>query len=500
MAAPSKTPTLSGHLGETATALNRAIFMRESQQAARAYEELVEARDDFLLAPRLQHDLARLLELGNEPKLALRAYEDALKHHQDSEHFSHCLRAAGHLAYRLKLYKKCRAYLERFLSEGDPNNAEKMDAESILKRLPDGKGLRPIAPKPEPREELPRTRDEGTPSSFHSKSTQPGFQPDDLEEIEETIDIGSGIFEETGHTAAPPEAQDEEPPPPAEPARQSAVDDAFFGGPAAEATPAEARDAKPSREVSELGATPPVSLDSRDVRRPGSGFAARDDGMYYALIVPFGVPMNVKHVVAALKLLDGLSDEEALESLRSCKGLIRDGMTRSQAAAVHRTISSVPHKLHFMAMEPAHVPSKPTHVHRAEVLDPGLRLHVDDGVRKVRWKHVRLVACGRVEGEPTVDLYCGVGLDRYRLAHPQCDLGAAVGAAGLEENQAATRLLEQLVKQATESIFPRPLMDVVEGKSQRPKKFATPEEYERYNRCLVFAHFGAEIETGRFEG
>jgi tetratricopeptide (TPR) repeat protein len=121
--------------------LNRAIFSRESGGAAKLYAELIEEEPELALRSVVQYDLARLLELGNNLELALKAFEVVIKLGDDGEYYGPALRQSSHICFRSKNYDQAYEYLTLFL-DTNPARAERMDAEDLLSRIP------PAARKP----------------------------------------------------------------------------------------------------------------------------------------------------------------------------------------------------------------------------------------------------------------------------------------------------------------------------------------------------------------
>lgn len=128
---------LSERLQLKVSQLNRAIFSRESGGAAKLYAELVEEVPDLVLRPVVQYDLARLLELGGDLELALKAFESVIQLGTETEYYPAALRQAGHICWRLQKMELAYEHLTAFL-ETNPSRAEKMDAEEILARVPPG--------------------------------------------------------------------------------------------------------------------------------------------------------------------------------------------------------------------------------------------------------------------------------------------------------------------------------------------------------------------------
>src|SRR5262245_13790751 len=101
-------------LQEKVSELNRAIFMREADQAAVIYQAIIQHQPDFLLREQVQYDLARLLEQARQDELAFTAYKHLITKQKAHKSMVPALRAAGILAFNLKNYELCVEYIHAF--------------------------------------------------------------------------------------------------------------------------------------------------------------------------------------------------------------------------------------------------------------------------------------------------------------------------------------------------------------------------------------------------
>lgn len=537
------------------TVLNRAIFMRESQQAALCYGKLIDKKPDFLLPVGLQHDLARLLELGNEPRLALHAYEQVLTNYESEPVFVASLRAAGHLAYRLKQYKKCRAYLERFLTI-DPPKAERVDAENILKRLPDGKGLRDpaeYAARPEPSIDT----DVGSVSSASAIQVQKLRDDSEVRAPDAARPAGDAHEREMSsvpfHQEEPPSTEQVAvEPKAAKPAKQrpekkkekkEAPEIAselwgaeLYGSSSASATEVnvqELRNLIPDGNTDKLanfdsyGETPPLSIGARDVRRgatppplaqvppprepaeaagwgpkeqaeprewSGDSVFERWRGHEFAMLLPIGKRISLESVAEVLKAIEGLPDKEAKEAVLERKGLLREKLTYEEAIAIYPKIKKWRKSFLFIAIDSCQLPDMRHDVTKLEMLEPGLRMKTNHGVKKARWDNVRLISCGRLERQPTIDLFCNKTCQHFRLRDPQFEFASALEKPGSDASESCKRLLQLLVEKCPQAKLSHTVRNLLGGKTYRPQKFGSEDEFRRYNMCLLLTHYGQEVE------
>lgn len=118
-------------------ALKRALFMREVHQLAELYKDILTAKPDYLFRGPVQYDLGCVLERGGHDFLALEAYRLLIEKQSDNKARNPALRAAGHLAFKLKKHELCAQYLQEFL-KSDPLTEEKERAREVLAQLPPG--------------------------------------------------------------------------------------------------------------------------------------------------------------------------------------------------------------------------------------------------------------------------------------------------------------------------------------------------------------------------
>ena len=508
-------PNAPGHdpeLEEVLSALNRAVFMRESQQAARAYERLLSIRPGFALSGPLQYDLARLLELGNEPRFALHAYEQIIANNPEHQAYNPSLKGAGHLANRLRQYQKCRMYLERFL-ESDPVTPERRDAEEILQRLPDGKGL----PKRKPRD-------------VASASTERGLRDErktenDEDEAPIAVDLGGGEEEEDDQLAP-------EPPPHSRP--HAATD--FFGPPREQDETSHPEKAEapglfefkpedtwqPSADP--YGETPPLSITSRRLGKPNSSASAvrRDDieepketaplpekegpetpeqryfrlrNSQFALILPSGKRIHLDIVAEVLQELEGMSEAEAKKAVIERKGLIMDALTLDDLVEIWPKIKNCRQKMEFVAIERSLRPYERFDVLGMEILEPGLKLTTAKGIKKARWEDVQLISTGRLNRKPTIDMFSNVPCKHYRLYSETFNFRTTGIEPPSDKNLAYRELLDTIAFRCPNAIRSHTVENFLCGRNMKPQKFPSEQEFDQYNLWLLFANHGEPIDA-----
>ncbi len=529
--------------------LSRSIFMRESQHAARDFEAMIAIDPEFRLEGNLQHDLARLLELGNEARLALLAYEQILLHDQEHPLYNQALKAAGHLSYRLKSHKKCRRYLEKFLESG-PAAAETRDAESLLERLPDGKGApgqgrKPAAPKPQPKLE-----DSQSVSDIGSLPTESSYG--------ELIAIGS-VHDETGDApASPPPGKHKlsfdtshevvdaaAPTPPSarlakKPAPAPPVDDDEFGAPDAIDQTADrplfgSGDAfgapDPIDDARDPYAeTPPLSISARDVVRRKSAGTLRDlkpekrrkapgdttgwardparhkvrssggadlyerlRGSEFAMLLPVGEKIVLDQVVEALRATEDLSEADARLAVLERKGLLRQKLSCDDVVDIWPKIRRLRQRFLFVETNAALRPPVMHVVRKIDAMKPGLRMHTERGVMKAKWGEIRLLSCARLQRLPAVDLFAGDPFVHYRLYEGPMSFLEIDGGAG-DPSDACRDFLKDVTTRSPGAAISHTVRNFLEERNWRPQKFPDETEYQRYNQCLLYALFGEPVD------
>lgn len=115
-------------------ALNRAIFLKDSDRASRLFDEIQSVEDGFTLRDPVQFQLAELLEDGQFPRQALKAYELGLEKYGAQKPRPSAHLSAGRISSRLEMTEKAFFHLERYMEGGGTEEGEK-EARSLLSDL-----------------------------------------------------------------------------------------------------------------------------------------------------------------------------------------------------------------------------------------------------------------------------------------------------------------------------------------------------------------------------
>ncbi|MEQ8822700.1 MAG: hypothetical protein RLY93_20880 [Sumerlaeia bacterium] len=516
--------------------LSRSVFMRESQGAARAYQELLDIAPGELLKPSLQFDLARLLELGNEPDLALNAYEKLIVHMNDHPSWNVALRSAGHLCQRLKRNHDCRRFLEEFLKT-DPNANDRRDAEEILKALPDGHGLRdprrgglnPQSVSMGPRSLLDTDVEEDDPEmealdsdNLYILGAEETLSPSDVPGAASSPLVIEDVHE---HTIAPSPGDfsapiDQGAPPPPD----------LFGGPTPGAmlsqpgSEAETMASPPNRRANPparppAAPRPPVppsevisnegdDEDFHHVEDQGWGEDEtpmerfyRLQGARFALLLPPGQRIRLDDVAEALKRVRGMTEGEAKTAVVERKGLLLDRLSLDDVLEMFPKIRDIPQPLYFVAVDRALRPHKRFDVLKLDFLEPGMKLSTLRGVKKARWEHVRLLSTGRLDRQPVIDLYCNLPSKHYRLRAGQFSFRSVeqeieMNRDGVKADplEAWKRLLICLRDRCPEAHISHTVENFFTGRTYKPQKFSSDQEFDLYNQWLLYARYGESVD------
>lgn len=637
-----------GSNDELATQLNRAIFMRESQLAAQTLHQLRQVNPKFCLEGKLQYDLARLLELGNEPELALGAYELVIEQTNEAEDFfASSLRAAGHLSYRTKEYQKCREYLERFLSLGVVAPNERTDAETILHKLPDGKGVRDAGTIQQDQQSAQNNQQQfmqeqqshqqgnqpsapwqtGVPlSDSHSGIVMDDFVEDsnsgaiagggqdihsmptsddlrklpssnDISNLPTSEDLSYMVQEQPGQPRLNPHNMQGQAPPP--PPQQSPghhnQPPSSYNLSAADQQPAQQQmndmlfnqqqqvDDAADDGYSEYSDTPPLKLDSRDLKNPrqsttkvskeerghhaadmqgnqgmfsSQGRESNDDlmgfegGMFdvednnqhaneqsmqgvdpifggssadtvekkevksrppvrsdlsptelldkfgemtFSVLLPVDQKINVDEVVKLLIASEDLTPDDAQRAVVERKGCIRNNLVLEDTVDLYNISIRFKQDLVFVVDGFKDDEDVRLDATRVDILAPGLRLHTAAGSKKVRWEKIRFVTAGRLNRQPTVDLFVNDDFTHYRLLHGTMDFLTVCPRQDKNFNEACRDFLKEVKRFAPDVYVSHTVRNLLNGRAYRPQKFSSNEEFDNYNRSILLSHFGEEI-------
>jgi hypothetical protein len=129
-----------------------------------------------------------------------------------------------------------------------------------------------------------------------------------------------------------------------------------------------------------------------------------------------------------------------------------------------------------------------------EMLDKGLKLDTPKGQKKARWEDVRLVSCGRLDREVTVDLFAGLPLKHYRLRASHFNFRAMAPEAE-STLDASKALLTELRGHCRKAIRSHTMENFLSGKMPKPQKFASEGEFDKYNMWMVMAHFAEVVNA-----
>ena len=625
---------------ELISSLKRAIFMRESQQAATLFQKVLQGDPGFVLEGKRHFELARLLELGNEPNLALSAYQAILKTaHPNEEFYRPSLRAAGHLSYRIKDFRSCRTFLETYLASPGLQPNERADAEALLLKLPDGKGVRSPADiqaaqiKPQIQFETSELAfdesgiDQLNSSNASLAAPEPEDEADDssrvqginlyVEDVPEPPKPAPKRPQLAGLESPSPSVGRQLPPHPPKfspygeltPANapnsgkqtpQSKLNEAELQGLMFGAQPAAPQASQRSSEemLDKFAQTPPLSINSRDIRNQvnseyrahttdrqaprqpindlpttdempnpsspkmkavpresgtGLGFGApmfeptsraqtpgfndrdthshEDDArtpatedfpfkasvaltpshatpqnaadyealleayqhLKYALILPLGAKISVSQVAHFLTASEGLSDDDARKAVVDRKGCLRHSLTLQQAVELYQITQRFQQTFAFVVLRREFETQNRLDAQKLDLLTPGIRIHTAEGVKKVRWEKVRFITCGRLNRLPTVDLFVDTELVHYRIQEEQIRFLELYPRSDDDYNEACKEFLKYLTKVCPEAEQSHTVRNLLSGKTYRPQKFASDQEYDLYNLSLLLGHFGEEV-------
>lgn len=494
--------------------LKRYLGMRESKHVAQAYEEILGIRPDYRLRSQQQYDLARLLEMGEEARLALVAYEKLLEHSPTFPAIASAYKAAGHLAYRLKLNRKARAYLEAFLATG-PMAAEKADAEDILGRLPDGKGTPDFSdastahmvrrantelPKPTdfPEEALhieSRAGSISTEVPMAPPAPEVAEEPSDAARADDptpapTAGSGGGDFDLYGET--PPVRIDRN-----EALRRVMITPAPEGGRAGMTDDMINDDLGPEPGI----ADPPSSIKAIGILTENETRGETAEQRYYrlrgaqfAVLLPLDKRIRLEAVAQVIKRVEELTDEQAREAVIRRKGIVFDKLNLEELLRLYPFMRQHLDRFQVVAVDPALRPYERWDVKKCEILKPGLRIVTNRGEKKARWQDIHLITCGRLERQRTVDIYANHPCRHYRMRQTQFKFQSIEEAAREDTNETVRALLGLLKKFAPDSLRAHTVDNFLSGKNNKPQKFGSDAEFDLYNLWLVLATYAETID------
>ncbi|MDX2175402.1 MAG: hypothetical protein SF028_02920 [Candidatus Sumerlaeia bacterium] len=514
------------HFQQLGADLNRAIFSRESGAAARHYKTLLDVAPQARLPAAQQFDLARLLELGGELELGLVAF-DSLLEMEDSDPFrADALRHAGHLCFRMKKYELCADYLTQFL-DTDPKPKERMDAEDILGRMPAGvKRPKPGARRPAP---LRASEFAGLASSDHiePQAAARGDEPLRLSGLEqpprEPQSRSAEALPKSSRSGMDPFAAPAPPParrPAAEPPSKGSLGDARFESrtPPVPGSLRRAQDDARDRMARVLPPAEPVIGGDESTRRPPASIPAsggmvddlqqdpemvRSDylrlrGATFALILPIGKRIYIDAVADLIARYKKIDEAESKKLSIAQKGIVFDNLSLADALELAPYTATCRQALQFVHVERALRPYERADVLGAEALEPGIRMTTEKGIKKARWADFRLISCATLDMHGVVDVFAGAPLKHFRFADGVFNFRTMLEPEQIERpRRPVTELVGKLVDLAPQAVRSHTVDHLRTGRSSKPQSFANSDEFDAYNRWLVFAHFAEPVSPSQ---
>jgi hypothetical protein len=135
--------------------------------------------------------------------------------------------------------------------------------------------------------------------------------------------------------------------------------------------------------------------------------------------------------------------------------------------------------------------------------EDGVRLTTERGQFRVEWGQVRLITAGNVResrGSENSDLLAELFVDAPRRHLRLVDTTFNYRSWGMEHPEPGKAFREFVLswrEQCPESAFSHTIELVARGKTEEFQVFSSLTEFENYNRWLLLAHLGEQIDPAR---
>lgn len=477
--------------------LKRALFMREADEAALLYRDILAYRPDFLLPGPVQYDLACVLERAGHEEIAFEAYRLLLELQPDNKSRNPALRSAGHLAFKLKKYPLCKKFLTEF-RKSEPLDSELAEAEDVLRRLPpktrigDGSdesrsSIHLDDYEPDPETPAKRRRAPRKPRARIPPPPPP--PPEEEEDYGNFLPASQPPTERLPHGHQPPAPPAPEAPPgyflppgyypaPVFPYPQTPATPAAYGPRPQDPSP-------PRAQPSQAGqGETPEQLYSRLRGEP------------FALLLPRGKRIHLDEVAAFLDRVEGIGPAEGKKQVLRRKGLLRDGLSLAEVLKLQKEVERCQQSMVFVHTPSALRPPRPLEVLSAQMHERGLKMGTERTREKIRWGQIRLINCGVLEDDLMVSLLGGDPMSEYRFIDQVFDLEdfSPTGMKSLREG--LYEFLDFISTYAVNAERSHTVDAILRGAADRPQPFGDEEEYNSYNKWMIFSRQGVEIDAG----
>lgn len=467
------------------SALNRAIFLQDGDQAASAYEDVLAVEPAFSLRDPVQFQLARLLEKGGHAEMALTAHTIGLQEkailgidRQDA------LLAAGKLAARLGRVDQAFVHLEQYLAT-DPPDEGRQEAMALMKQAHGREvGASPPSPQDPSTEKLP---------ALDSSEEEGGrYSPEDrvpLAEQSQFAKLPSDSLPEPEKLPSERERRQHRKLATPDPDRLTPETAVARKAPPTPPDPLEERIS--SGETVQRFRTPPPP--APDEETPEQRYNRLRDGEF-ALLLPLGKKIHLPAVADLVAHEQNLNEEDARKRIMRQKGLLYDELKVHDVLSLKEGVDHCGQALLFVNIPRTLRPVERSFVFSAEFKPQGLRMETSDGLKRLRWDDIRLISCGMLEGQVVMTL---IGLHptvEYELAGDRFSF-APFRAPEEGDETGLAGLLEVLRNHCRHAVISHTCLRLLEKKSRSPQVFATREEYTAYTLYVLFSHFGEVVDA-----
>lgn len=215
----------------------------------------------------------------------------------------------------------------------------------------------------------------------------------------------------------------------------------------------------------------------------------------FAVLLPVGKKIHLDVVATLVGEVEGRTESDAKKRVLRRKGLVFDQLTLEQMLDLVPAVQKSQQALTFV-----HVPEALRIVHAREILsaslhDPGIKMKSAEESFKVRWKEIRLITCGAMNGESMVTVVGGEPLREFHFIDEEFDLEDLLPSGAANFDTGLGEFLGLLRERAPQAAISQTASAILKGRAGHPQPFAHREEYRNYSHWLLFTEFAEEVNA-----
>ena len=216
---------------------------------------------------------------------------------------------------------------------------------------------------------------------------------------------------------------------------------------------------------------------------------------HFAVVLPPGKRIAPEDVAAVIADVESIPEAEAKAAVVERKGIVFPDLVLEDLFEVWLKTEGKRDYLLFVATDRDLKPLEVLAVNELEPTPKGLRLSTAAGPRHLRWEDIRLMSAGRLDRRHTLDIFTAKPTRVLRVQALTTRLPTLADVESQEFNDAFRALCKGLAERAPRALQSFTLDKFLADEATKPQKFAQPEEFDHYNRWLLFGHFAEKVNV-----